>query len=209
MPISSGGRWKGDVFKQNIKHQLIDIPNIPAYGSPISTTIPNSVFCSRRFDPFLYIYEPVLPFPERRVEKGYQPVNMKLYTPKAAVAVALLLNTSLSCVEAKLDESLKGCYKGPGSLKDMGPTKYQSTGACRELCKKSQSAVFALHDTNRCSCGDKYPPEDLKASPSDKTCILVGCPGFDKDECLSILRLHIFFFFTFFLLRTMTKLMAF
>ncbi|EGE01793.1 hypothetical protein TEQG_00838 [Trichophyton equinum CBS 127.97] len=108
---------------------------------------------------------------------------MKLYTPKAVMAVAFLLSSSLSCVEAKLDESLKGCYKGSGSLKDMGPTKYQSTGACRELCTKSQSAVFALHDTDRCSCGDKYPPEDLKAAATDKTCVLVKCPGFDKDKC--------------------------
>ncbi|EGD84772.1 hypothetical protein H112_08488 [Trichophyton rubrum D6] len=108
---------------------------------------------------------------------------MKIYTPKAVMAVAFLLSSSLSCVEAKLDESLKGCYKGSGSLKDMGPTKYQSTGACRDLCTQSQNAVFALHDTDRCSCGDKYPPESLKAASTDKTCVLVNCPGFDKDKC--------------------------
>ncbi|KAM5431482.1 Protein SLG1 [Microsporum ferrugineum] len=99
------------------------------------------------------------------------------------MAVAFLLSASISCVEANLDESLKGCYKGPGSLKDMGPTKYQSTGACRELCKKTQNAVFALHDTDSCSCGDKYPPEILKAASTDKTCILVSCPGFGDDRC--------------------------
>ncbi|KAM5475855.1 Protein SLG1 [Microsporum audouinii] len=99
------------------------------------------------------------------------------------MAVAFLLSASISCVEANLDESLKGCYKGPGSLKDMGPTKYQSTGACRELCKKTQNAVFALHDVDSCSCGDKYPPEVLKAASTDKTCILVSCPGFGDDRC--------------------------
>ncbi|EFQ97445.1 hypothetical protein MGYG_00486 [Nannizzia gypsea CBS 118893] len=106
---------------------------------------------------------------------------MKIYTSKAVTAVAFLLSAIPSCLAE--DPKIKGCYKDSGSLKDMGPTKYQSVGACRDLCVKSQSAVFALHDTNRCSCGDKYPPVDLKAAPSDKTCVLVKCPGFDQDQC--------------------------
>ncbi|KAF3490493.1 uncharacterized protein GIQ15_00010 [Arthroderma uncinatum] len=96
---------------------------------------------------------------------------MKLYMSKAAMAMAVLLSATFSCVQvAALDESLQGCYKDPGMLKDAGSTKYQSTGYCRDLCKKSQSAVFALHDTDRCSCGDKYPPADKKAASTDKTC---------------------------------------
>ncbi|PLN82565.1 hypothetical protein BDW42DRAFT_192970 [Aspergillus taichungensis] len=80
----------------------------------------------------------------------------------------------------------QGCYNSPGDLQLIGSdaapkeTSYLSPATCQQTCKKLNHKVFALHDANKCYCGDELPP--FAAMVLDTECD-EECAGYPGLNC--------------------------
>lgn len=114
----------------------------------------------------------------------------------AFISLALSTGTSASIRQ--------GCYNSAGDLQLIGSdaapkeTSYLSPATCQQTCKKLNHQVFALHDANKCYCGDELPP--FAAMVANSECD-EDCAGYPGLNCTSSLhpkereRTHTIFIF--------------
>ncbi|PKY07852.1 hypothetical protein P168DRAFT_331149 [Aspergillus campestris IBT 28561] len=80
----------------------------------------------------------------------------------------------------------QGCYNSAGDLQLIGSdaapkeTSFLSPATCQQTCKKLNHQVFALHDANKCYCGDELPP--FAAMVLDTECD-EECAGYPGLNC--------------------------
>ncbi|PYI02537.1 WSC-domain-containing protein [Aspergillus sclerotiicarbonarius CBS 121057] len=97
--------------------------------------------------------------------------------PKSNNILALSMLSLLTSVSAY---TTVGCYTSPGQLTSTGTYQFQSQGYCQQVCTKQNQPIFALHNGNKCYCGDQLPPPETKVS---STQCQTPCSGFPSEYC--------------------------
>ncbi|KAI9367860.1 WSC domain-containing protein [Aspergillus egyptiacus] len=92
---------------------------------------------------------------------------MKAISLSSVLATSVLLFARSSFAGSQ-QETYIGCFSSIEPLEDQGTYIYQSNGYCLGKCYQQEYAVFALHNGNRCFCGDKLPEKSSEEDSDDK-----------------------------------------